>query len=174
MSGLLFLQSDDFYVDKGQKGNILCHGIKGLSLVLFYSTACTFCQKFIPMFKTMPGKINGCQFGMINVSKNKDIVFMSKETLSPIKYVPYIILYVQGKPFVRYDGPHDEGEILKFIMEVAGKLNKERFAANAAATTSNINNIKETKNEIPAYTIGKPLCGEDGVCYLEFDDAYKK
>jgi len=173
MSGLLFLQSDDFFVDQGQKGRILCTNIRGLSLILFYSTECGFCQKFIPMFKTMPGRINGCQFGMINVSKNKDVVFMSRDTVAPIKYVPYIILYVNGKPFVRYDGPHDEREIVKFVIDVASKLNnREKFAGNN--TTSSGGEIKDTGKGIPAYTIGVPLCGEDGVCYLNFDDAYKK
>jgi thiol-disulfide isomerase/thioredoxin len=169
MSGLLFLQSDDFFIDKGQKGDILCNTIRGLSLILFYSTECVFCQKFIPMFKTMPGRINGCQFGMINVSKNREVVFMAKNTIAPIKYVPYIILYVNGKPFVRYDGPHDDREIIKFVVDVASKLSsKEKFSS---ATTPE---LKDSGKEIPAYTIGIPKCDDDGVCYLQFDDAYHK
>lgn len=171
MSGLLFLQHDDFFVEQGHKGPILCTGIKGLSLILFYSTECSFCQKFIPMFKMLPGRINGCQFGMINVSKNKDVVFMSRDTIAPIKYVPYIILYVNGKPFVRYDGPHDDKEIIKFVIDVASKLNnREKF------TNSGNAEIKDTGKGIPAYTIGIPLRGdcEDGVCYLNFDEAYTK
>ena len=39
MSGLLFLQTQDFNIQKGVKGDILCHGIRGLSLVIFYSTS---------------------------------------------------------------------------------------------------------------------------------------
>ena len=32
------------------------------------------------------------------------------------------------------------------------------------------------EKQIPAYTIGQPLCGEGDVCYLEFDTevGYKK
>ena len=35
MSGLLFLQTEDFGIQQGQKGPILCHSIRGISLVLF-------------------------------------------------------------------------------------------------------------------------------------------
>jgi len=165
MSGLLFLSSDDFTVNKGSKGNILCQSIPGFSLILFYSTQCVYCQTLIPIFKTLPGTIGGCQFGMINVSSNKKCVQMSKDTIAPISYVPYIVLYIQGKPFMRYNGPHDISEIRRFVLEVANKVqSKQKFAPEV---------VKENKKGIPEYSSGRPLCGEDDkVCYLPFDDAY--
>jgi hypothetical protein len=167
MSGLLFLSSDDFSVVKGNKGNILCHSIPGFSLILFYSTQCVHCQNLIPLFKKLPGTIGGCQFGMINVSSNKQCVQMSKDTISPISYVPYIVLYIQGKPFMRYNGPHDAEEIKRFVIEVANKIqSKQTFSSE---------NVKEPQNGkgIPEFSIGKPLCGQDDdVCYLNFNDAY--
>lgn len=169
MSGLLFLTSEDFFIAKGTKGNIMCHGIKGFSLTLFYSTQCEHCQSLIPIFKELPGTIGGCQFGMINVSTNKSCVKMSKQTIAPIKYVPNIILCIDGKPFMRYNGPHDMSEIRRFVVEVANKVqNKQKFSNDA--------NIKVGK-DIPEYSIGKPLCGfgpDGNVCYLNFDDAYVK
>jgi thiol-disulfide isomerase/thioredoxin len=167
MSGLLFLQTADFNIQKGAKGDILCHNIPGISLILFYSTKCQHCQKLIPIFKRLPGQIGGCQFGMINVSLDKDIVRYSKDTITKITYVPLMILYVNGKPFIRYEGPHDEIEIKKFLTEVTSKLQaKEKFSSN------NVKNDK--KNDIPAYTIGHPLYGQDEVSYLEYDEAYTK
>ena len=167
MSGLLFLSSDDFSVNKGSNGNILCHGIRGFSLILFYSTQCTHCQTLIPIFKRLPGTIGGCQFGMINVSSNKQCVRMSKDTIAPIDYVPYIVLYIQGKPFMRYNGPHDGSEIRRFVIEVANKVqSKQQFSKE---------NVKESKDGkgIPEFSIGRPLYGPDEkVCYLNFDDAY--
>ena len=172
MSGLLFLTADDFSIQKGPKGSILCHSIPGFSLILFYSTQCVYCQNLIPIFKRLPGSIGGCQFGMINVSKNKNVVRMSKDTIAPITYVPYIILYIHGKAFMRYDGPSDFNEIQKFVIDVASKVqDKQQF------TNNNINPntgavIKETRG-IPEYCVGKPLYGDDDErCYLEFDDAY--
>ena len=67
MSGLLFLTSDDFNIQKGTKGNIVCNNIRGFSLILFYSTSCPHCEKFIPIFKNLPGSLPGCQFGLINI-----------------------------------------------------------------------------------------------------------
>ena len=167
MSGLLFLSSDDFTPTKGSNGNILCHSIPGFSLILFYSTQCTHCQTLIPIFKKLPGSIGGCQFGMINVSSNKQCIRMSKDTIAPIEYVPYIVLYIQGKPFMRYNGPHDSEEIRRFVIEVANKVkSKQKFTSET---------VKDVKKGIPEYCLGVPLCGPDSkVCYLDFNDAYVK
>ncbi len=168
MSGLLFFTSEDFSLQKGTNGPIMCIGTPGFTLILFYSTQCTFCQKLIPIFKKLPGTIGGCQFGMINVSSNKLCIKMSKESIAPISYVPYIVLYIQGKPFMRYNGPHDGAEIRRFIVEVANKVqSKQKFSKEQVK--------EDPKGGLPLYSIGKPLCGEDdGVCYLEFSDAYAK
>lgn len=164
MSGLLFLTSDDFHVANGTKGKILCHSIPNLSLILFYSTMCEHCQNLIPIFKRLPGTIGGCQFGMINVSTNKKCVQDSQETITPIEYVPYIILYINGRPFMRYNGPQDSGEIRRFVMEVAKKVNtKQQFSSK---------HVKQPSKKIPEYTLGIPLCGEDNKCYLIMDKAY--
>jgi len=167
MSGLLFLDSEDFHITKGTKGNIMCHNIPGFTLVLFYSTQCTYCKTLIPIFKKLPGTIGGCQFGMINVTTNKKCVSLSRETITPITYVPYIILYINGRPFMCYKGPHDIKEIHRFIVEVSQKMqNRQKFSEEQ---------VKEDhRGGIPLYTIGHPLCGDDGVCYLEFNEAYGK
>ena len=167
MSGLLFLTTDDFTIAKGTKGNILSTQIPGFSLILFYSTQCVYCHTLIPIFKRLPGTIGGCQFGMLNVSTNKECVLKSRDTIAPITYVPYIILYVNGKPFMKYSGPHDEGEIKRFVHEVANNIqSKQKFSADK---------VKESPgNGIPQYTIGHPLYGDDKRCYLEFDTAYVK
>jgi Thioredoxin len=168
MSGLLFLQACDFSVQSGQRGDIVCNNIRGISLVLMYSTKCQHCQNLIPIFKRLPGTIGGCQFGMINVTVETDIVLMSRNSISPIKYVPLIILYVNGKPFIRYDGPHTEMDIRTFLIEVTNKLQtKEKFSVDKS---------KESKNnrEIPSYTVGIPLYGEEDDFYLEFNEAYNK
>lgn len=170
MSGLLFLSQDDFSVQRGTKGNVLCTSVRGISLVLFYSTQCVHCQSLIPIFKKLPGNVGGCQFGMINLSHNKKCLIMSKETIAPIKVVPYIILYINGKPYMRYNGPHDPNEIARFIVEVSEKLrNKQTFS-------NEDKRVKENPDTgIPDYTTGIPLCGPDNkVCYLDFNDAYGK
>jgi hypothetical protein len=168
MSGLLFLTSDDFQIQRGTKGPILCTNIPGFSLILFYSTQCTYCQTLIPIFKRLPGSVGGCQFGMINVSHNKQCVLLSRQTIAPIKEVPYIVLYVNGKPYMRYRGPHDIREIGRFIVEVAEKVRtNESFAKDDKRID------QDPRKGIPEYTIGHPLYGtDDKVCYLDWEEAY--
>jgi len=171
MSGLLFLTAEDFQLFRGTKGSIMGTSIPGFSLILFYSTQCEHCQTLIPIFKRLPGTVGGCQFGMINVSHNKSCVMMSRKTIAPIEVVPYIILYVHGKPYMRYKGPQDAKEIARFIVEVSHQAQQ-----NVKRTNKTESKIKQDpKGGIPAYTIGKPLCGpDDDVCYLEFNNAYGK
>lgn len=163
MSALLYLTADDFYITKGKKGNLLCNTIKGYHVVLFYSTACPHCKCLIPIFKNLPGSVGNCQFAMVNVSHNKNIVLRSNDTISPIKYVPLIIFHVDGKPFMKYNGPNDICEIRRFIFEVTQKLGAKKFYEET-------NTKHETESKIPEYTIGIPKTCDDGVCYLEFDN----
>ena len=171
MSGLLFLAIEDFVLSKGTKGNILCTSIPGFSLILYYSTQCPHCQTLIPIFKKLPGSINGCQFGIINISTqaNKECISLSRDTIAPITYVPYIALYINGRPFMKYQGPYDINEIKRFVVEVAEKIqSKQKFSSE------NNSNIKEDpRGHIPAFSIGLPKCDED-ICYLEFQEAYHK
>lgn len=177
MSNLLFLTADDFELRKGTKGNIVCNDIPGYSLILYYSTQCPHCKNLIPIFKRLPGSVSGCQFGMINVSKNKNIVHMSKNSVAPLKYVPYIILYINGKPCMRYDGPANIASLQRFVVEVSHKFKGQAFTQQTQRQTASSGEqaqIRQRPNRIPEYCIGKPLCGDGEVCYLDFDDAYVK
>jgi hypothetical protein len=170
MSGLLFLTSEDFQIFRGTKGSVMGTSVAGFSLILFYSTKCEHCQRCIPIFKQLPGTVGGCQFGMINVSHNKSCILMSRETVTPITVVPYMGLYVNGRPYMRYKGPHNTKEISRFIVEVSQRA-QQRSRKHNNKLESKIK--KDPNGGIPAYTIGKPLCGpDDDVCYLEFKKAY--
>lgn len=203
MSGIHFLENDDFIVKQGDKGfllsltyNVLC---KGLTLLLFYSIDCDYCKTLIPVFKQLPQYVNGCQFAMVNVNRNIDVVERSKNTIAPITYVPDLILYVNGSPYVRYDGPHVIGHIQKFIFNANDNIKTTAFMDmessvtqqeqpqsqqqpqyNPQQQTPKIGFTEMKKEEspgeqIPAYTIGTPLYGEkkrEKVCYLNFNSAY--
>ena len=104
----------------------------------------------------------------MNVSRNNKLVELSKDTIAPLEYVPYIILYTNGKPFMRYEGSSDIESIKNFILDVQKNLkHKEKFTTNKQKSI--------LKKNIPAYTIGKPISGNGNKrCYLDFDLAYKK
>lgn len=198
MSGILFLGSDDFCVRAGEKGNMLCMtGWKGLTLVMFYSKECSFCATLITKFKQLPTMVNGCKFGMVCVNRNMDVVEKSKNTISPIEYVPDVILFVDGVPYIRYDGPHEIDSIRSFIFTVYERLQKTCFSDNQQPSLQPASqprpppppthddirmiqqqqhNIRQVANGIPEYTVGIPVSGKKNDlmrCYLEFNTAYK-
>ena len=164
MSGLLYLTSEDFFPQKGPTGDILCQSVPGFSLILFYSVHCQHCEALLPIFKRLTGSLGGCQFGIVNIGKNKRCVEMSSRTQTPIRYVPYIVLYIDGKPFMAYKGPYDHDEIKRFVIDVLSKLQqKQQFSKEV---------VKENpETGIPAYTIGHPVTGDKNqlVCYLSFE-----
>ena len=167
MSGLLFCTNEDFFIQNIKDQNVLSCNIDGFSFILFYSTQCKFCKQLVPIFKSLPGTIGGCKFGMLNISKNKEIIQKSIHSSTEIKYVPLMILYIDGKPFMRYDGPLDKQSILEFIVNVANSIqDKQNFSENKE--------IVQPKKEIPEYCIGRPLCGKNNRCYVKYDNAYQK
>lgn len=150
MSGILFLGNEDFCVRAGEKGNMLCmSGWKGLTLVMFYSKECKYCHNLINKFKQLPTIVNGCKFGMVCVNRNMEIVEKSKNTIAPIEYVPDVILYVDGVPYIRYDGPHEIDNIKSFIFNVYERLQKTCFSDfpsnnnnNSQQPTSSHDNVR--------------------------------
>jgi hypothetical protein len=172
MSGLLFLTANDFSVISDNKtNNILINNINGFSLILFYSTQCTYCKTILPIFRRMPGTINGCQFGMINIGRNKDVIRMSQNTITPLTYVPYVILYYNKKPYMRYDGPHDINEIQNFVYEVANSIKRQLDTNNVSEDSL----VDEQSYIIPDYCIARPTKGglKENICYINFSEAYK-
>lgn len=170
--GLYHLDNEDFLIKTGQKGNILCHNIPGFSLILFYSNNCNHCHNLIPIFKRLPGSISGCQFGMVNVMKNRQTVIMSQSTIIPIKYVPFIVLYFNGSPFIVYDREPDENEIKRFIIDVSNNIQKkQQFSSNQNANKDKPGG--QVSEPVPEFLkgIGVPFCS-DKVCYLTNLNAY--
>ena len=162
MSGLLFLTSDDFYLQQGYNGNIMSTTIQGFSLILFYSTMCSHCKDLIPIFKALPGKVGGCQFGMINVSNNKNCIMMSKQTINPLSVVPYIVLHIDGKPYMRYNGPYDIEDLKQFIFDVSNDIRSQQTQPQQQTQTKKTDEIKHYR---PNYS--------DDVCYLDLNEAYQ-
>ncbi len=100
---------------------------------------------------------------------------MSKSTISPIKYVPYIALYVNGKPYMVYKGPQGLEEIRRFIFDVSQSVTKKQKPASAATAPGAVIRENPKAGGLHEYCLGVPLYGDDNVTYLEFDtkDGYK-
>lgn len=146
MNSLLYLTPHDFNEN-------MHHKIVNTSIVLFYATTCQHSLQLLPIFKKLPKTVNGgCQVGLFNVGFYQEIIPRSQNTDTPIKYVPYIVMYNNGVPFIQYEGEQNEKAIIEFIKTMIDKIKQE------------------TKRVKRAYCEGQPLCGDDEECYLVVDE----
>jgi len=172
MNSLVSLTQQDFGIRLGTRGPILCTNVDGLFFVLFYDHQCQFCQHLFPVFNQLSETIRGCRFGAVNVraAGNREIPRMSLQTIAPIRYVPFIIVYWNGKPYMQYDGERSYPALKEFAIKVGMTVAQRRFKKFVGNVAQQPHNAGKP---IPAYTVGKPICGDgDDVCYLEFTDAY--
>lgn len=121
---ILNLSSLDFYIDKGQKGNILCTTEKDTLFIMFYnesynsnSNTSSNVKHILSIF---PQLLNSCKvskikFGICNLGIYKDIELKMSQTIMPLKDNSTFILYVDGKPAMRYEGEKTVTNIVKFI-----------------------------------------------------------
>ena len=111
------LTPDDFKVINTPRGDVIETILKGISLVLFYNPDCEYSNAFLPLLDQMNNTI-GCLFGKFNIVKYQTHTALTLKTKTPLTYTPYIVLYVNGKPYMSYNGPPDEVEIKKLIMYI--------------------------------------------------------
>jgi hypothetical protein len=170
MSGsLFFLETEDFFIKPGDgEKDMLCHRTQGFSLILFYSIECKFCPLLKSIFINLPKSVNGCTFGIVNVDTNKKLVLASQNTTSPIKFVPFIVFYYNGKAFLSYQGEPNEDKIKNFIIDASKHIQKKQQFSKEAM----VKKPPQTEaGNIPAYSIGKPYTS-GAVCYLNMVEAY--
>ncbi len=165
MTSFRYLTDKEFGVEQGKKGNILCTNISGISVVLFYSKECQHCLSVLPIFIKLASQIRSVQFAALNVTTYPRVPQMSNKTVAPITEVPFIVLFVNGRPFIKYIGKHTTQEIGTFVFEMAQRL--QGSTNFAVPKTSEV-----IDNEIPAYALSKPynvVC-ENDMCYINFQD----
>jgi thioredoxin-like negative regulator of GroEL len=195
MSNAAFhLTADDFYVDNGSKSKILCiKSLRGISVVLFWSNRCEFCPQTVQIFKDdLPNIIPNVQFGLINITQHPKIAYMSKVTNTPITYVPYIVLYVNSIPFLRYESDKTAESLVNFVNGVVQRIKpKLQFIENnnmklesdsvVEYNDQSRNKDQEAARKSPSAaansTSGIPyniVCdAESGKCYLNLNQAYR-
>ena len=114
---------------------------------------------------------------MINLNNHPNVVNMSNESISPIKYVPMLTLYLGGLPYLEYEGENTLEAIKAFILKISEKLNTV-----TSFTNSNVNReykekpssygdhtveTKSTSQEIH-HSMGKPYTKKKkNVCYMK-------
>lgn len=167
------LKNNDFFVDTGKKGKVLCcTQNKGVMFVFFYlgDGQCQNCETMKPDFMSLVNEMPQIQYAMVDIGKNMEIASKSKQTVAPITYVPYLIVYVNGRPFLRYDGGKSKQEMKNFLKELLANIPKEVIQQSSAA---------KFDSEVPVYPSGgipyNVVCDKNsGVCYLSFGEIVNK
>ena len=152
---ILLYTQQDFELRIIQNDTVLC--IKNpkttFSLVFFYGPDCQHCNTMRPVFLRNSGVVEDCSFVMVNLKNNPNLVHISKQTKTPINYVPYILLYHQDVPLLEYNGQDYSDEQLRF------------FLSNALAAFSGERQRKTVKPPEP-----KTVNCDSGICYALFQD----
>jgi thiol-disulfide isomerase/thioredoxin len=169
---VLNLTSNDFYIDDGTKGKVLCSTRKGIVFVMFHlnESACPNCHTVMPEFLALPKHIPSIQYATVNLSNYPDIAKKSGLTLAPIKYVPYLILYVNGRPWLRWDNEKTLAAMANFLKDILPRIPKN-LVDNSSSSGPN----KSSAEEKPVFQGGgipyNVVCDKSsGVCYLSFED----
>jgi len=156
--GLLILEEEDFELVEAGKSTHLVHTVESkYSIVMFYTDECDQCKIIKPILLRFVGNPT-IQICMVNVydPDSINLIQQSQKTTTPLQHVPFIVFYINGIPFKKYDGQYNLADFQTFIQNVMDEASK----------------IKDTSeiSEIPPYTIGKPNSAK--VCYLTYQKAY--
>jgi thioredoxin-like negative regulator of GroEL len=162
MNALLFLNTTDFELNGDE---LFCRKADGLMMVLFYSNGCPHCGPARNVFNSVASQFmqGKCKFGLINISQNPKVPQLARNSKTPIRFVPFILAFFNGRPLVPFGSQITPQTLVQFVQQCFGSIQDKVDAFGAV----------KKDDEIPAYTVGVPVC-EDGVCYLSFDDAYQK
>ena len=161
--GLLILEEEDFELveSSGKAGSVthLVHTAENskYSIVMFYTDDCPQCKVIKPILLSFVGNPT-IQICMVNVydPDSTNLIQLSQKTTTPLQHVPFIVFYINGTPFKKYDGEYNLKDFQTFVKNVMVEATKIKDPAQIS--------------EIPPYTIGKPNSAK--VCYLTYQKAY--
>jgi thiol-disulfide isomerase/thioredoxin len=171
---LIELNADAFRKLKGSKGYVLgIPNAENLTLLMFYSTQCEYCDQAMPELARLSRHLREnnlpIQVAVCDVGKNRAVIKEAADTVDPIKYVPYTVIYLKDKPYVRYNGNKVAEEMFKYLIEVMRRIDTRQQFVRADSRQED-----EEKDEEPTQPgIGVPynMVTEQSVCYLTNEEA---
>jgi thiol-disulfide isomerase/thioredoxin len=168
---LLYTQ-EDFELRSIQNDTALClkNPKTTFSLVFFYGPGCEHCNVMRPIFSRNSGMLNDCTFIMVNLKNNQNLVHISKDTKTPIKYVPYILLFHKELPLFEYNGKDYSDEQLRLFLSNSLSMFSQRQAVGQEIKAEDI----ECENGTCYASFQKYADSSSGpgVCHLLFENAY--
>lgn len=174
------LTADEFVVEKGTKGLILCLSPKIQSEVtfcLFFQDKCRPCELLIPIFKNLAKLYPNVQFTLVNLSNNPSLIEDSQNTVLPFESTPILILYWNRIPFIQYNGDKSLQALSVFLSQMLSRLPRKGFAKGKKVETTEIA-YYDNKNGM-VNKGGKPIeynvvCDLDkNICYMTYGELMK-
>jgi len=176
----IYLSNRDFVIGQGAKGPVIrAEGLKGFFLVAFIADNCVHCENLLETMSEIHESVPHCNLSILNFSEgaNIEVAKKSQKTILPIKSTPVIVMYVDGKPFMRYDGARTANGLIRFVDDVINLFNqsKGQREGNDGNDEKNEEERPNWEELIPGFTVGIPynmVCNDVGKCYFQYDDLY--
>ena len=177
----MFLTPNDFAI---QNGELVKPNDQGYSFVFLYTNDCLWCDDVKPAFNYLSRVIRGVNFAYMDVSQNNwQLRNMSFRTGTPIEYVPFLLLFANGRQIAQFfqdeDNPQNnipkmQNFIITNTRQHQQQAQSTRIRGGAGGSNSGAGPSQGSANDIPAYSIGIPgNLASRKVCKL-YDNAYVK
>jgi len=169
---LYSLTDSNFQLLLSKSGSkILCTGIQGISLILFYTPDCQYCPDVKDKFRALSQNIKGVHFAICNLRQCLKVLQLSKESTTPFQNVPDILCYINGKPYCKYEGEHTIRGFKEFLALVQSKVDQFMRAPKLQQDASaGGNDIPDGGESITKQTYSTQTAAKR--CYLTMDEAY--
>lgn len=96
---IIYLSPRNFGINTVDGKKLLCTSITGISVILFFSPQkCAYSMPAVQEYKSISSSINGVTLAAVNIDQHIDIIKLSRQTITTIDSVPYIMLYLNGIP----------------------------------------------------------------------------
>jgi len=114
----------NFYIAGRQKKTLNINQ-NGIILVFFKMDNCPGCKSFTPLFYNLASQDRNIRYAVINLTQHRQVIQLSRSTVTSIQSVPLIILYNNGAPFAQFTGKKNIPSILKFIQTCSGMIKEK-------------------------------------------------
>lgn len=167
MSSINFLSLSDFSESRGK----LKVSIPQFGLVLFWSSNCKYCTTAKDILALMNRKVNGCNFGMVNLDMNRELIDMCNKSGIALEHVPFFVFFANHTPYMVYSGPVAIEPLTKFVIEVSTQYHEE----NKPKMTGRTNTIappKQVTDSVDSCKIGDTVCQQQANSYQSGRSGY--
>jgi len=119
----------------------------GLMMLTVFSKdeAYNSCAPILDCMGELVKRVPQCSHGFIDITHNTNIIDRFERTNMPITYLPFIVLYYDGTPYARYDGPPDVGEMMSFIQNTYQNMQMQTLNQTQQKLTPKTNNRGKKK-----------------------------